>query len=200
MRIYGIKELTEDILKKKGIRKTVLGERIGASPQLTTALIDSEDPKLSTVTRLCNGMGVELCIIDGWRKYRMNEIVGNVDFDTMFEDMRGRFGSEQSEDRWKEQRVLIEERKLKARERAKAYIESERGRERYKARLERKRKEELEVKGDVCLNCARCEVRLEKGFRHWCNGSNRYEAKPRCPYFILREELVKGAGDEEHIQ
>lgn len=200
MRTYGIKEMCEDILKKKRIRKKELGERIGASPQLTTALIDSDDPKLSTLIRLCNGMGVEVCVIDGWRKYRMNEIVGNVDFDTMLEDMRGRFGSEQSEDRWAEQQAMLEERKLKARESMKRYLESEKGRERYKARVERKRKEELEVKGDVCLNCARCDTRLEKGFRHWCNGSNRYEAKPRCPYFILREDLVKGERDEEHIQ
>lgn len=187
MRTYKARELVEDILKKKGLTKRELCRRIGIRDQDLNSCLKSNNPKYERLCELCNGMGVELCVIDGWRKYRLNEMVGNVDIDGMIDGMRSEIGSGQSEDRYGEQKEKIEEEKEKKREYAREYARKIETRERVRARNERIRSEQLEIKGDVCLHCAKCDERLERGFRHWCRGTQKYEARVRCKFFIQRD-------------
>lgn len=205
MKSYGIKEIVEELLIKKRITKGELCRRTGMSQVLLSRILNTGNPTMKSITKILNGLGVEICIIDGWRKYRLNDYIGNVDIDTMLESMKEFSGGfEQREDRWQKQKEGEEERKREREERIKEkakerYLEKkkdaewvERNRESAKERYGRERREILEEKGCVCERCERWDERLEReryGVRMcWCEGSKRYEARVCCKYFIGKVE------------
>lgn len=98
-----IKKIRKD--KRIGLRK--LSARTGIrADHLQDKRV--ERATLATLIRICDGLGVELSIIDGWKKYKLNNFRGLPEIDLLFDEMN----TMPSEDRYIEKK---EEELAKAR-------------------------------------------------------------------------------------
>lgn len=102
-----ISEIIKSIRQQKGVSISKLSKRTGiASPHLASTRV--EKATIPTLKRICDGLGVELCIIDGWKKYKLNDFPGVPEIDILFSEMNK---VQPNRDRYEERE---DERKVKA--------------------------------------------------------------------------------------
>lgn len=80
-----LENMIDHIRKQKGVSYREMSKRLGIA--LKDYYKMSRHIGIKTLTRMCNALGVELCIIDGWRKYRINDVTSLPEIEIMFNEM-----------------------------------------------------------------------------------------------------------------
>lgn len=80
-----IENIIDHIRKQKGVSYKKLSERLGIGVKDYYKM--SKHIGIKTLIRMCNALGVELCIIDGWRKYRINDVTSLPEIEILFNEM-----------------------------------------------------------------------------------------------------------------
>lgn len=152
-------EVLREIMKRKGITAKEISTRRGYAPS-NAGLLLKKDNKTTTLAALCDAIGVELCILDGWKKYRLNSFADIPEVEMMFSEMHKRVG-DCNEDRYLTDK---EERREKDK--------------RINGRLGVRR----------CERCIHSEPRLRKEDRIFCTRYRRYAHSMSCHKFEERNE------------
>lgn len=179
-----------DMLEKKKITQAELARRCGyrAMSNLHDRLL--MDMSYTTLKRICEGLGVELCIIDGWQKYTLAGKT-NADIDRFLQAMRYKEPNTQKSDRYEEDRS---EALAKKREKSKEFREKDREaynayhREYNRRRKEALMQEKVKQEGVLCTKCANCEPKLRKNGNTYCKFFDRYTVKSACSAFTDKTE------------
>lgn len=177
-----------NIADRKGINERQLSKRVGYKDQQGLHSRLKNDMRISILCSICDGLGVELCIVDGWEKITLNDFKSNKDLDVFMANMKLSHPSLSNKDRWldshEEEKQKIEEQKRKhreveARRRAK---DREAFNEYYREYNKDMRiKKALAENGDKCATCRYTEPRLEKnGYLHYCTYYEDYKACVEC--------------------
>lgn len=178
-----------NIADAKGLNEGQLATRVGYKAQSNLHDRLKNDLRLSILCKICDSLGVELCIIDGWEKHRLNDFKSNKDLELFLKSMKEQQPNESSRDKWLEKNAEDEakaERLRISHNNAEMKYRSKEGREAYNARMKeyqkvRRHKKQLEMFGDKCATCRYTEARLEKdGYRHYCSFYEDYKAEIEC--------------------
>lgn len=192
-----IGEIINAIATKKNITLTELAKRSGYKEinALRNRMIDGHSMRVDILAKICDSLGVELCIIDGFRKYRISEEQWNPELDLMLNRL-DRETDLHSVDKWKER---DENDKLTRR----AYMANirESDREAYNAYMneyhkEQRKKAPLIEDGNLCFRCENYERRIKRNGKGYCPVLDKYIAKStdsNCEYFNEREENTEEA-------
>lgn len=190
-------EILAKIMREKKITQVELAKRTKANSKQAVwdKFQDKHSMTVDSLVKFCDSLGVELCIIDGFRKYRISEEEWNPELDLMLNRL-DRETDLHSVDKWKER---DENDKLTRR----AYMANIRETDRagYNAYMneyckEQRKKVPLIEDGNLCFRCENYERRIKRNGKGYCPILDKYIAKSTdsdCEYFNEREEDAEEA-------
>ena len=190
-------EILSSIMREKKVTQKELAKRTKANSQ--QAIWDKFQEKhsmtIDSVVAMCDCLGVELCIIDGFKKYKISEGEWNPELDLMLNRLN-RETDLHSVDKWKEHyeahkeadRLLKQSYREKDRAGYNAYMNE--------YRKEQRKKVPLIEDGNLCYRCENYERRIKQNGKGYCPILDKYIAKSAdsdCEYFNEREEDTEEA-------
>lgn len=191
-------KVIREITTNKGLMLKEVSERVGFNHpnNLRDRLLKSNNSmRIDTLVKICDSLGVELCIIDGFKKYRISEEQWNPELDLMLNRL-DRETDVTATDKWK---IRDENTKQHKREYIANLRESDRaGYNAYmnEYRKEQRKKVPLIEDGNLCFRCENYERRIKKNGKGYCPILDKYIAKSTdsdCEYFNEREENTEEA-------
>ena len=153
-------DIIENIRKNKKISTGTLCNRIGIDKKHYSRQMSTLG--LKRLIKCCDALGVELCIIDGWMKYRINEFSAMPEVEILFNEMNAI--ARDDSDRYA----------------LRAEMKNERDRE-------RKATQEKADAQTHCRGCKNCIVELEQDGAYWCKHFEDYVIKKECEGYDARD-------------
>lgn len=191
-------KVIREITANKGLMLKEVSERVGFNHpnNLRDRLLKSNNSmRIDTLVKICDALGVELCIIDGFRKYRISEEQWNPELDLML----NRLNRETDATAIDKRKIRDENTKQHKREHMANLRESDRaGYNAYmnEYRKEQRKKVPLIEDGNLCFRCDNYERRIKRNGKGYCPILDKYIAKSAdsdCEYFNEREEDTEEA-------
>lgn len=170
-------KIIQEIAKKKDITLVELAKRVGYShtPSLRNRMLEGEGMSIVTLRKICDALGVDLCIIDGYRVYRLTEEHWSPELDPIL----SRLAKESECDKVDRYNERIEAHKEADRELKRSYRESDReGYNEYMREYMRQkaRNKPLIEDGNLCYRCEYYERKLKKDGKGYCVVKDKYTA------------------------
>lgn len=181
--------IIRDIITKKGLSMRGVAERVGyKSPNnLRDRLLENYGGmRVDTLAKICDAMGVELCIMDGYKKYRLTKKEWSPEVDVLL----NRLASESDcteEDRYQDR--LDRYRENNSANMARVRAEDREGYNTYMREYRQKqaRKRDIIETGNLCLGCEYYEKRLKKNGKAYCIVKDRYTLTEECKDYKPRQ-------------
>lgn len=191
-------KVIREITANKGLMLKEVSERVGFNHpnNLRDRLLKSNNSmRIDTLVKICDALGVELCIIDGFKKYRISEEQWNPELDLML----NRLNRETDATAIDKRKIRDENTKQHKREHMANLRESDRAG--YNAYMneyckEQRKKVPLIEDGNLCFRCENYERRIKRNGKGYCPILDKYIAKSTdsdCEYFNEREEDTEEA-------
>lgn len=184
------------IAESKGITMAEIAKRTGANHgnNIRDKLLEGRSMRVEVLMQMCDALGVELCIMDGFKKYKLSEKEWNPDTDLIL----SRLASEQGEigDKW-----LERSEKVKAYDRERRRIERETDREAYNEyhRIDlanRRRAKQLITEENICIGCDNYIAEIKMNGKGYCQVYDRYTLKAECEDFVRSDDNSPTEGEK----
>lgn len=180
--------MLKDIAERKGIRGIEVDRRMGKKEGSFLRSISS-DMRVSSLIEICSALGVELCVIDGWKKETLGgkECSEGIDIFMAKMDKETGYGSS-LEDRWEEPKKK-EKREYDTDQLS--YMKGYQAGRQAKEKVIKKRIEAEKHGGALCDSCRwrRKELRDELGMSY-CKAYDEYTVEWKCKFYEKEEEAI----------